>query len=144
MPATCTQRGYTLQRCSCGAERKVNYYSINHDFSNNSPTCKLCDTANPNYVAPTPIPSPTPSPAPNPAPIPIPTQPTTTPPTAAKAVAKPVSKPKSAKIKKLKSAKKAVSVQWKKVSGVKGYQIQVATDKKFKKNKKIESILVKK
>ena len=139
VPATCTQRGYTLQRCSCGAERKVNYYSINHDFSNNSPTCKLCGTANPNYVAPTPTPSPTPSPAP----IPELTQPqptTTTPTTSAKAVAKPVAKPKSAKIKKVKSAKKAISVEWKKVSGVKGYQVQVATDKKFKKNKKTVTV----
>ena len=90
--------------------------------------------------SPTPTPSPAPSPAPNPAPIPTPTQPTTTPTTAAKAVAKPVSKPKSAKIKKVKAAKKAVSVEWKKVSGVKGYQIQVATDKKFKKNKKTATV----
>ena len=85
-------------------------------------------------------PIPVPTPTPNPAPTPTPTQPTTTPTTSAKAVAKPVSKPKSAKIKKLKSAKKAISVQWKKVSGVKGYQIQVATDKKFKKNKKIVTV----
>ena len=51
-----------------------------------------------------------------------------------------VSKPKSAKFKKVKSAKKAISVEWKKVGGVKGYQIQVATDKKFKKNKKTVTI----
>ena len=51
-----------------------------------------------------------------------------------------VSKPKSAKFKKVKSAKKAISVEWKKVGGVKGYQIQVATDKKFKKNKKTVNI----
>ena len=51
-----------------------------------------------------------------------------------------VSKPKSAKFKKVKSAKKAISVEWKKVSGVKGYQVQVATDKKFKKNKKTVNI----
>ena len=53
---------------------------------------------------------------------------------------KPVLKPKSAKLKKVKAAKKAVSVEWKKVSGVKGYQIQVATDKKFKKNKKTATV----
>ena len=40
----------------------------------------------------------------------------------------------------VKAAKKAVSVEWKKVSGVKGYQIQVATDKKFKKNKKTVTV----
>ena len=51
-----------------------------------------------------------------------------------------VAKPKSASIKKVKAAKKAISVIWKKVSGVKGYQIQVATNKKFKKNKKTVNI----
>ena len=51
-----------------------------------------------------------------------------------------VAKPKSASIKKVKAAKKAISVIWKKVSGIKGYQIQVATDKKFKKNKKTVNI----
>ena len=40
----------------------------------------------------------------------------------------------------MKAAKKAVSVQWKKVGGVKGYQVQVATDKKFKKNKKTVTV----
>lgn len=86
--------------------------------------------------APTPTPAPAPTPTPSPAPTPAPTQPIATP----NATVKAVSKPKSAKIKKLKSAKKAISVQWKKVSGVKGYQIQVATDKKFKKNKKTATV----
>ena len=85
---------------------------------------------------PKPTPTPTPSPSATPTPTPTPTQPTTTPTTSAKAV----SKPKSAKFKKVKSAKKAISVEWKKVGGVKGYQIQVATDKKFKKNKKTVTI----
>ena len=43
-------------------------------------------------------------------------------------------------IKKVKGAKKAILVTWKKVSGVNGYEIQVATDKKFKKNKKTVTI----
>ena len=77
-----------------------------------------------------------PTPTPSPAPTPAPTQPIATPNTTVKAV----SKPKSAKIKKVKAAKKAVSVEWKKVSGVKGYQVQVATDKKFKKNKKTATV----
>ena len=77
-----------------------------------------------------------PTPTPSPAPTPAPTQPIATPNTTVKAV----SKPKSAKIKKVKAAKKAVSVEWKKVSGVKGYQVQVATDKKFKKNKKTTTV----
>ena len=51
-----------------------------------------------------------------------------------------VSKPKSTNTKKIKAAKKAILVTWKKVSGVKGYQVQVATDKKFKKNKKTVNI----
>ena len=82
-------------------------------------------------------PKPTPTPTPTPTPSPAPTQPTTTTPTTS---AKAVAKPKSAKFKKVKSAKKAISVEWKKVGGVKGYQIQVATDKKFKKNKKTVNI----
>ena len=51
-------------------------------------------------------------------------------------------KPKNTSIKKLKKRKKAIVVNWKKVSGIKGYQIQVATDKKFKKNAK--TVVVKK
>ena len=76
--------------------------------------------------------TPTPEPAPTPEQTPTPNSATTAPKIAAK--------PKSAKFKKVKSAKKAVSVEWKKVRGVKGYQIQVATDKKFKKNKKTVNI----
>ena len=51
-----------------------------------------------------------------------------------------VAKPKSTNPKKVKAAKKAISVTWKKVGGVKGYQIQLATDKKFKKNKKTVTV----
>lgn len=47
-----------------------------------------------------------------------------------------ITKPKKAKIKKVKGYKKALEVSYAKVSGASGYQIQVATDKKFKKNKK--------
>lgn len=86
--------------------------------------------------APTPTPSPAPTPTPSPAPTPAPTHPIATP----NATVKAVSKPKSAKIKKVKAAKKAIAVEWKKVSGVKGYQIQVAIDKKFKKNKKTATV----
>lgn len=49
---------------------------------------------------------------------------------------KKITKPKKAKIKKVKGYKKALEVRYAKVSGASGYQIQVATDKKFKKNKK--------
>ena len=117
---TYDEQGYTIYTC------EVCNYSYKDDFTDKleRPTEK-----------PTPSPTPTPSPAPSPTPTPTPTQPqpTTTAP-------KPVLKPKSTKFKKVKPAKKAVSVEWKKVSGVKGYQVQVATDKKFKKNKKTATV----
>lgn len=115
--ATCTASGLKQRTCSYdGYTESIVIPATGHNFGNNSANCLVCGAANPNYVAPTPTP----------------TQPTQT--------SKPVSKPKSAKIKKVKSAKKAVSVEWKKVSGVKGYEVQVATDKKFKKNKKTATV----
>ena len=82
-----------------------------------------------------------PTPVPTPSPAQQVTQPTSQNDTATTSqVKKAASKPKSTNTKKIKAAKKAVSVEWKKVSGVKGYQIQVATDKKFKKNKKTVNI----
>ena len=90
--------------------------------------------ANPNYVAPAqPTPKPTPSTAPT-----QPNQNDTN--TSNDEDVTVISKPKSASIKKVKGAKKAILVTWKKVSGVNGYEIQVATDKKFKKNKKTVTI----
>ena len=134
---TCTQNGYNSYVCQiCGAQ----YNEIIPAYGHNAvidyevaPTlvssgltrgshCSICGAViTPQTVIPQ---------------ISAPTQPTTTPTTTTKAVAK----PKSAKIKKVKAAKKAVSVEWKKVSGVKGYQVQVATDKKFKKNKKTATV----
>ena len=49
-------------------------------------------------------------------------------------------KQKKAKLKKATGSKKAITLTWAKVKGVNGYQIQVATDKKFKKNKKTVTI----
>ena len=43
-------------------------------------------------------------------------------------------------VKKLVSKKKALVVYWNKIANVSGYQIQVATDKKFKKNKKTVTV----
>ena len=98
---------------------------------------------------PTPVPTPTqptqpsqPSTTPN---TPTPTQPAapvqpTPAPTQPTAPAQAVKKPKSTSIKKAKGSKKAVALEWKKVNGVNGYEIQVATDKKFKKNKKTVTI----
>ena len=129
--ATCTTTGLKQRTCSYdGYTETIVIPATGHNFGNNSANCLVCGTANPNYVASTPTPSPAPTPAPTS--TPTPTQPTQT--------SKPVAKPKSAKIKKVKPAKKAVSVEWKKVSGVKGYQVQVATDKKFKKNKKTATV----
>ena len=51
-----------------------------------------------------------------------------------------VSKPKNTKIKKVKAAKKALTVTWNKASNINGYEVQVATDKKFKTNKKTVTI----
>lgn len=45
-------------------------------------------------------------------------------------------KPASVKVNKTQAKKKALVVYWNKTANVSGYQIQVATDKKFKKNKK--------
>lgn len=43
-------------------------------------------------------------------------------------------------VKKLKSKKRTVIAYWGKISDARGYQIQVSTNKKFKKNKKTFSI----
>lgn len=61
------------------------------------------------------------------------TQPTTKPSTTKNAE---TVKPKKTSIKKLSKGKKKFTVTWAKVSGVKGYQIQYSSDKKFKKNNK--------
>ena len=59
---------------------------------------------------------------------------------------KPTAKPqapkvKKATVKKVKSTKKkTIQVQWKKISGVTGYQVQAALDKKFKKGKKTYTV----
>ncbi len=72
-------------------------------------------------------------PATTPSTTPSTTQPTTKPSTTknTKTV-----KPKKTSIKKLSKGKKKFTVTWAKVSGVKGYQIQYSSDKKFKKNNK--------
>ena len=45
-------------------------------------------------------------------------------------------KQKKARVKKATPAKASLTITWAKVKGVKGYEIQLATDKKFKKNLK--------
>ena len=51
-----------------------------------------------------------------------------------------VQKPNKTSIKKSKAKKGSVELTWSKAKGVKGYEIQLATDKKFKKNKKTVTI----
>ena len=121
---TCTTSGNTQAGyCTVCGYNEVSTVipATGHNFGNNSANCLVCGVANPNYVAPT-----------------QPNQNDTN--TSNDEDVTVISKPKSASIKKVKGAKKAVSVEWKKVSGVSGYEIQVATDKKFKKNKKTVTI----
>ena len=49
-------------------------------------------------------------------------------------------KPASVKVNKAQAKKKALVVYWNKIANASGYQIQVATDKKFKKNKKTVTV----
>ena len=121
---TCTTSGNTQAGyCTVCGYNEVSTVipATGHNFGNNSPNCLVCGAANPNYVAPT-----------------QPNQNDTN--TSNDEDVTVTSKPKSASIKKVKGAKKAILVTWKKVSGVNGYEIQVATNKKFKKNKKTVNI----
>ncbi len=162
--ATCTKGEYTDYKCTVCNYQFYNYENhfwvkdgyigpdytspaLGHDFSDNAQYCKRCGEKNPNYVEPTTA------------------EPTSAPTTSSnnsndngtytytythyvyyndnsttKSASKTTSKPKSAKFKKVTGSKKAISFTWAKVSGVKGYQIQLATDKKFKKNKKTVTI----
>ena len=119
---TYDEQGYTIYTCEVCNYTYKDHFTDKLERPAEKPTVKPTEkpTAAPSTSTITPNPSPTPNSA------------TTAP--------KIVAKPKSASIKKVKAVKKAVSVEWKKVSGVKGYQVQVATDKKFKKNKKTVTI----
>lgn len=58
-------------------------------------------------------------------------------PTTKPETAKPQStKPAKTKVQKISTGKKSITAQWKKVAGVSAYQVQIATNKKFSKNKK--------
>lgn len=54
-----------------------------------------------------------------------------------KILPKPVKKPAKVKLKKLKTAKKSIVVYWNKVSSISGYQVEYATNSKFKKAKRV-------
>lgn len=58
-------------------------------------------------------------------------------PTTKSETAKPQSTtPAKTKVQKISTGKKSITAQWKKVAGVSAYQVQIATNKKFSKNKK--------
>lgn len=139
---TCAETGVLSTVCSiCGRtlETKELAKTNNHVFDNNEEFCLVCHKVkNPNYTTTT-----TTTSAPTTQPT---TKPTTTKASKPTKNAKKVSgnwvdsKYKKASISKLSKGKKAITVKWKKVSTIKGYQIQLATDKKFKKNKKTVTI----
>lgn len=147
---TCAETGVLSTVCSiCGRtlETKELAKTDNHVFDNNEEFCLVCHKAkNPNYTTTT-----TTTSAPTTQPPATSSMQPTTKPTATKA-SKPTknakkvsgnwvdSKYKKASISKLSKGKKAITVRWKKVSTIKGYQIQLATDKNFKKNKKTVTI----
>ncbi len=149
-PATCTNAGLATYKCTiCGQTQTEAINPLGHNFVSNSQYClNGCGTVNPNYTVPTqpsvpaqPTAPTQPSTVPSTSAMSEPTTvPATQPTTSTTFATKTVSKPKSTKIKKATGSKKAVAITWAKVSGVKGYEVQVATDKKFKKNKKTVTI----
>ena len=160
---TCAETGVlstVCDICKRTLETKELAKTNNHVFDNNEEFCLVCHKVkNPNYTTTTTtttVPTTTTSAPTTQAaqpPATSSTQPTTKPTTKkAKKASKPTknakkvsgnwvdSKYKKASISKLSKGKKAITVRWKKVKTIKGYQIQLATDKKFKKNKKTVTI----
>ena len=102
-------------------------------------------TVIPSTPVPNPTPNPTPAPSPAPAqPVPAPSTSTSAP--AAQTIAQPAAPKNNKKVKvaSAKAGKKSVKVTWKKVKGIKGYQIQYSTNKKFKKGNKTITVKSKK
>ena len=93
-------------------------------------------------IPPTPpVPNPTPNPTPAPSTAPAQQAPAPSTSTSAPAVqttAQPTAPKNNKKVKvaSAKAGKKSVKVTWKKVKGIKGYQIQYSTNNKFKKGNK--------
>lgn len=115
-------------------------YIICHSVITTTPVTIISSTPVPN---PTPNPTPAPSPAPA-QPVPAPSTSTSAP--AAQTIAQPAAPKNNKKVKvaSAKAGKKSVKVTWKKVKGIKGYQIQYSTNKKFKKGNKIITVKSKK
>ena len=144
--ATCTTDGTKTATCefNCGTTDTITApkTAIGHKFVDNEKYCTNgCKTLNPNYKDPTPTPgggSTAGGGGAAPAPVPYETD-------KKDDDNKPEAKPNQSQntstiqklsIKKLVSKKKALVVCLNRIAKVSGYQIQVATDKKFKKNKK--------
>lgn len=131
------------------------YHAHKHDFSGNKQFC-TCGAKNPDYVDPsttpvTPSEPPTPSKPSQgttgtPAPVtPAPSQTTegtdtTQTPANSETPQNTVTAPKATSIKSVKGKKKSILIKWKKVKDANGYEIQLAANKKFKKNKKTITI----
>lgn len=115
-------------------------YIICHSVITTTPVTIISSTPVPN---PTPNPTPAPSPAPA-QPVPAPSTSTSAP--AAQTIAQPAAPKNNKKVKvaSAKAGKKSVKVTWKKVKGIKGYQIQYSTNKKFKKGNKTITVKSKK
>lgn len=119
--ATCTAVGYTEgEHCSiCGLVKTPQQVvpMKAHNYPSYAPEkCRTCGTANPAYVK----------------------QPAAVVPTTNNTV---VAKPAAAAVSKVTSpAKKSIKITWKKVAGVAGYEVQVATNSKFTKNKRAVTV----
>ena len=115
-------------------------YIICHSVITTTPVTIISSTPVPN---PTPNPTPAPSPAPA-QPAPAPSTSTSAP--AAQTTAQPAAPKNNKKVKvaSAKAGKKSIKVTWKKVKGIKGYQIQYSTNKKFKKGNKTITVKSKK
>ncbi len=149
--ATCTADGTQTATCEygCGTQNTITApnTAIGHKFVDNEKYCTNgCKTPNPNYKGSTsgggstggggggtPAPAPTTDETKKDDEKQSETKPNQTQNTSTSATQK-------LSIKKLVSKKKALAVYWNKIANVSGYQIQVATDKKFKKNKKTVTV----
>ena len=134
-PATCTKEGVRTSTCTvCNDSYTTALPAKGHRYVDGE--CTVCGEKDPEYVPPSNPSNPT-----NPA-NPTNTSPTTptspktptTAPTTANAEKAAKAKVKNAKIKNLsvKSKSKKISVSWKKVNKVNGYQVQVSKKKNFK------------
>ena len=153
--ATCTTDGTKTATCEygCGTTDTVTApnTAIGHKFVENEKYCTNgCKTLNQNYKDPTPTPGggstsgstggggTTSSPVPNGTDKKDDDKKPETKPNQSQNAS--TSATQKLSVKKLVSKKKALVVYWNKIANVSGYQIQVATDKKFKKNKKTVTV----